>query len=190
MYGRTCRGYLHSRGGGLFSEHIRTGPCTAGMNGYGQGKMHTRQWQARPLLMVVLLAGFEESRTLACKMVRLYKLASESLSQQDHYDFGMRAVKSVLVMAGSLRRSEPQLAEDVTLIRAMRDSNLPKFLSPDIELFQNIISDLFPGVDVPYQVTCCWAPLCCMLCEGRQTLSGMPGDDCGGQVTALMSSLS
>jgi hypothetical protein len=47
---------------------------------------------------------------------------------QDHYDFGMRAVKSVLVMAGTLKRSNPQLSEDVVLIRAMRDSNLPKFL--------------------------------------------------------------
>lgn len=107
------------------------------------------------------VTGFEDSRTLARKMVKLYKLASEQLSQQDHYDFGMRAVKSVLVMAGSLRRSEPDLAEDVMLIRAMRDSNLPKFLSADIELFQSIISDLFPGVDVPYQVgpPCTFLPL-------------------------------
>ena len=49
--------------------------------------------------------------------MKLYKLASEQLSQQDHYDFGMRAVKSVLVMAGSLRRAQPNLAEDVVLIR-------------------------------------------------------------------------
>ena len=99
------------------------------------------------------VAGFEESRTLARKMVKLYKLASEQLSQQDHYDFGMRAIKSALVMAASLRRSESHLAEDVMLIRAMRDSNLPKFLPADIELFQNIISDVFPGVDVPFQVS-------------------------------------
>lgn len=58
---------------------------------------------------------------LAKKMVQLYKLSSEQLSKQDHYDFGMRAVKSVLVMAGALKRAHPDLKEDVVLIRAMRD---------------------------------------------------------------------
>ena len=93
--------------------------------------------------------GFETSKDLSRKMVKLYKLSSEQLSQQDHYDFGMRALKSVLVMAGSLKRGSPDLDEQVVLIRAMRDSNLPKFLSEDAELFENIVSDLFPGVVVP-----------------------------------------
>jgi len=61
--------------------------------------------------------GFEESRALSRKMVKLYKLASEQLSQQDHYDFGLRAVKSVLMMAGALKRASPELPEDVVLIR-------------------------------------------------------------------------
>ncbi|KAI8732024.1 dynein heavy chain 6, axonemal [Biomphalaria glabrata] len=99
--------------------------------------------------VILYSEGFESSRTLAKKMVQMYKLCSEQLSQQDHYDFGMRAVKSVLVMAGSLKRQNPDKPEDVVLIRALRDSNLPKFLFNDAKLFQAILSDLFPGVNIP-----------------------------------------
>lgn len=31
---------------------------------------------------------------------------------QDHYDWGLRAIKSVLVVAGSLKRSDPDRPED------------------------------------------------------------------------------
>ncbi|GJQ70897.1 hypothetical protein Trydic_g814 [Trypoxylus dichotomus] len=95
--------------------------------------------------------GFESSKVLSQKMTQMYKLCSEQLSQQDHYDFGMRAVKSVLVMAGSLKRASPDRNEDVVLICALRDSNLPKFLADDAILFKGILNDLFPGVDLPVQ---------------------------------------
>ena len=48
---------------------------------------------------------------LAKKMTVLYKLAREQLSKQYHYDFGLRALKSVLVMAGELKRSAADLPE-------------------------------------------------------------------------------
>lgn len=52
-------------------------------------------------------------------------------------------------MAGNLKRANPTLPEDVVLIRAMRDSNVPKFLADDLPLFQALIQDLFPGVHIP-----------------------------------------
>ena len=82
-------------------------------------------------------------------MTVLYKLASEQLSKQYHYDFGLRALKAVLVMAGELKRGSPDLAEDVVLMRALRDMNLPKFVFEDSPLFLGLISDLFPGLDCP-----------------------------------------
>ncbi|XP_076676367.1 dynein heavy chain at 16F [Andrena cerasifolii] len=93
--------------------------------------------------------GFASSKPLSQKMTLMYTLSSEQLSQQDHYDFGMRAVKSVLVMAGSLKRNNPDRPEDVVLIRALRESNLPKFLHDDAELFEGIVGDLFPGIVIP-----------------------------------------
>ena len=48
--------------------------------------------------------GFKFGRTISNKIVVLYKLMSQQLSKQDHYDFGLRAIKSVLTCAGSIRR--------------------------------------------------------------------------------------
>lgn len=96
--------------------------------------------------IMLFAEGFGNAKDLSKKMVKLYKLASEQLSQQDHYDFGMWAVKSVLVMAGSLKWANPEMDESAVLIRAMRDSNIPKFLWDDIPLFNAIVQDLFPTV--------------------------------------------
>ncbi|XP_034494845.1 dynein heavy chain 10, axonemal isoform X4 [Ailuropoda melanoleuca] len=93
--------------------------------------------------------GFLWAKTLAKKMTVLYKLAREQLSKQHHYDFGLRALKSVLVMAGELKRGSSDLREDVVLMRALRDMNLPKFVFEDVPLFLGLISDLFPGLDCP-----------------------------------------
>lgn len=92
---------------------------------------------------------FRVEQVLAKKMTVLYKLAREQLSKQHHYDFGLRALKSVLVMAGTLKRGAPDMSEAVVLMRALRDSNLPKFIYDDVPLFLGLISDLFPGRTLP-----------------------------------------
>lgn len=72
-----------------------------------------------------------------------------SHSPQDHYDWGLRAIKSVLVVAGSLKRGDPTRAEDQVLMRALRDFNIPKIVTDDLPVFMGLIGDLFPALDVP-----------------------------------------
>lgn len=43
----------------------------------------------------------------------------------------------------------PDLPEDVVLMRALRDMNLPKFVFEDVPLFLGLIQDLFPGLECP-----------------------------------------
>lgn len=75
---------------------------------------------------MLMAEGFIGAKMLAKKFVTLYKLCKDLLSKQLHYDWGLRAIKSVLVVAGTFKRNEPSISEEALLMRALRDMNLPK----------------------------------------------------------------
>ncbi|KAJ0006370.1 hypothetical protein NQD34_013643, partial [Periophthalmus magnuspinnatus] len=114
----------------------------------------------RPISMVVpdstLIAeiilfgeGFNNCKLLAKKVFTLYSLAMQQLSKQDHYDFGLRALTSLLRYAGNKRRVCATLPDNEVLLMAMKDMNIAKLTSADLPLFSGIIQDLFPAVETP-----------------------------------------
>ncbi|KAK9719430.1 dynein heavy chain [Basidiobolus ranarum] len=125
----------------------------------------------RELIAQVMLysQGFRTAELLASKVVPLFNLCAEQLSPQSHYDFGLRALKSVLVSAGNLKRDRLQsirliiqeqgeegshfeqisegLPEQEILIQSIRETVVPKLVADDIPLLRSLLADVFPGVD-------------------------------------------
>ena len=56
--------------------------------------------------------GFGETKKLVKKVFTLYHLAVQQLSKQDHYDFGLRALTSVLRYAGRKKRGNPNMPDE------------------------------------------------------------------------------
>ncbi|XP_039279680.1 dynein heavy chain, cytoplasmic [Nilaparvata lugens] len=124
----------------------------------------------RQLIAEVMLfsQGFRSAEKLACKIVPFFKLCDEQLSNQSHYDFGLRALKSVLVSAGNVKRDRIQrikehkkntgetvideasiaenLPEQEILIQSVCETMVPKLVAEDIPLLFSLLNDVFPQV--------------------------------------------
>ncbi len=97
---------------------------------------------------MLMAEGFVDASLLARKFTQLYALCRDLLSASLHYDWGLRAINSVLVKAGEFKRAEPSLSEDAILLRALRDFNTPKIIQADFDIFMRLLGDLFPGIEV------------------------------------------
>ncbi|MCP9259197.1 Dynein heavy chain, cytoplasmic [Dirofilaria immitis] len=119
----------------------------------------------RQLIAQVMLfsQGFRTAEKLAKKIVPLFILCKEQLSDQCHYDFGLRALKYVLVSAGNIKRDEIQrmiesrsnisetdisseISEQQILIQSVCETLVPKLVSEDIALLFSLLSDVFPSI--------------------------------------------
>ncbi|CBZ37876.1 dynein heavy chain, putative [Leishmania donovani] len=107
--------------------------------------------------------GFENATQLATKVVETFTLCSQLLSHQQHYDWGLRAMKAVLRLGGTLvhdflmervagkvQLSAEQILqkESEILIKSLRVNTLSKLTFDDAVIFNTLLSDIFPGIPV------------------------------------------
>lgn len=74
------------------------------------------------------------SKPTACSLYCLC-ICNESIFEKKNKLNECNLQSSDVCVHRSLKRDNPHLSEDVVLIRALRDSNLPKFLTDDAVLF-------------------------------------------------------
>eukprot|EP00899_Mesostigma_viride_P003254 jgi/Mesvir1/1292/Mv03759-RA.1 len=120
--------------------------------------------------------GFQTAEVLAAKVVPLFQLCKSELSAQPHYDFGLRALKSVLASSGAIQRrlaqtnkgqggsplagsptsgappasqQEVVAHERLVLIQSVRETIMPKLVAEDIPVLEALLRDVFPGASLP-----------------------------------------
>jgi len=107
----------------------------------------TRPDEAHIVEVLLRVHGFRSAPALAAKVVLLFRLCAEQLSDAPHYDFGLRALKAVLVRAGAVRRSAAEAAtEAALLVQSVHETVLPRLVAEDTPLFGALVADVFPGV--------------------------------------------
>ena len=102
--------------------------------------------------------GFKLAKPLSKQCVPFFDQCSRRLTKQAHYDFGLRALKSVLISSGGLKRAtllqkdgdvdhevviEPQI-----IVQSIRETIAPKLIRGDVEQLIRIQEESFPGI--PY----------------------------------------
>ncbi|XP_059389920.1 dynein cytoplasmic 2 heavy chain 1 isoform X1 [Carassius carassius] len=101
--------------------------------------------------VILYSEGFKEGKALGRKLVAIFNLARELLTPQQHYDWGLRALKTVLRGCGSLlqlqRQNNNPMKESGIVVQALRLNTMSKLTFADSSRFDALVRDVFPGVD-------------------------------------------
>ncbi|XP_059035365.1 cytoplasmic dynein 2 heavy chain 1 isoform X5 [Mustela lutreola] len=103
--------------------------------------------------VILYSEGFKDARVLGRKLVAIFNLARELLTPQQHYDWGLRALKTVLRGSGGLLRQlkksgiKQNVDESHIVVQALRLNTMSKFTFADCSRFDALIKDVFPGID-------------------------------------------
>lgn len=102
--------------------------------------------------------GFIYSEELSKLLVPFFTELEETSSSQSHYDFGLRALKSILNHSGAARKALQittsegiSLAEKQLLVQSLHSAIMPKLIFADETVLENLIAKYFPSI-VPHEV--------------------------------------
>ena len=101
--------------------------------------------------------GFNQAKALSLQAVPFFDQCLLRLSKQPHYDFGLRALKSVLISSGGLKRERlaetnaqdnaaDHLVEPQIMVQSIRNTVGPKLIKDDVPRLIQIQEEEFPGV--------------------------------------------
>ncbi len=98
--------------------------------------------------------GFKDAKSLGQKLVGIFSMSRRLLSPQQHYDWGLRALKTVLKGCGGLLK-QAKRADNAVIdsgreaeiaVQALRLNTLSKLTFADSLRFDALVKDVFSGV--------------------------------------------
>ncbi|KAK5608849.1 Cytoplasmic dynein 2 heavy chain 1 [Crenichthys baileyi] len=103
--------------------------------------------------VILYSEGFKNGEVLGRKLVAIFNLARELLTPQQHYDWGLRALKTVLKACGSLLQQQrrghdkEKIQEGSLVVQALRLNTMSKLTFADSSRFDALVRDVFSGVN-------------------------------------------
>jgi dynein heavy chain 2 len=99
--------------------------------------------------------GFKCAKKLAGKITAIFLLCKQMLSLQIHYDWGLRALKTILLASGNFISEELQKNDTLTptqeaeiMIKALCVNTTSKLTFEDLVKFNSIIVDVMPETQI------------------------------------------
>ncbi|XP_076446844.1 LOW QUALITY PROTEIN: cytoplasmic dynein 2 heavy chain 1-like [Babylonia areolata] len=112
--------------------------------------------------VILFSEGFKAAKSLGRKLVAVFNLCKELLSPQQHYDWGLRPLKTILRGCGTLLQAAKKnpdakidaMHEGRLVVQSLRINTSSKLTFSDGNRFDGLLKDVFPGVefkDIEYE---------------------------------------